>query len=221
MNYVKHLNSVFRRFSSDQSLNPTHISLYMALFQLWNMSRFADILYINRQEVMKISKIGSRATYQRCLKYLHQAKYIEYLPSYNPYKSSQIRLFIFGHGTGESSEPGNNRGAETVVSTALVPNINNNKLFKTDLNRPDSKKEVINFFIDQKWCGKEALKFYNHYSGVGWKIGGKIKIMNWKAVAENWILRADEKTRMSQDPTSQSRADFLKTSNSKDYGMPL
>ena len=61
MNYIKHLNAAFQKFIEDSRLNPTHVSLYVALFQFWNISRFADCFYINRQEVMQLSKIGSKS----------------------------------------------------------------------------------------------------------------------------------------------------------------
>lgn len=40
MNYIKHLNNIMIHFAEDDRLNPSHISLYMALFQLWNMNKF-------------------------------------------------------------------------------------------------------------------------------------------------------------------------------------
>lgn len=61
MNYIKHLNAVFQQFSMDSRLNPTHISLYVALFQFWNIHRFPEVFYINREEVMVMAKIGSKA----------------------------------------------------------------------------------------------------------------------------------------------------------------
>src|SRR5690606_25104047 len=45
VNYVKHLNGVFRQFARDSRLNPTHISLYMALFQLWNINYFQAVIF--------------------------------------------------------------------------------------------------------------------------------------------------------------------------------
>lgn len=224
MNYIKHLNAIFRRFYADQKLNPTHISLYMALFQFWNISHFSHIIFINREEVMKMSKIGSRTTYQRCLKQLHKNKYLEYFPSNNPFKNSQVKLTIFGPGSGQSSEHSDEHSYEqtdgTVVDIALVSNKNNNKQSKTSINQPKAKQEVIDFFNDQNWSEKEAVKFYNHYSAVGWKIGGRVKIQDWKAVAENWILRATEKTG-TECITRDSKVDYLKITKSGSYGKPL
>ncbi len=41
---------------------------------------------------MRISKISSKATYHKCLKNLHALGYINYEPSYNPFKGSQVFL---------------------------------------------------------------------------------------------------------------------------------
>jgi hypothetical protein len=43
VNYILHLKGVFTQFSKDNNLNPTHISLYMALFQIWNINRFTEV----------------------------------------------------------------------------------------------------------------------------------------------------------------------------------
>ena len=44
INYIKHLNTVFEQFSKDNKLNPTHISLYVTLFQHWNLNKFNNPL---------------------------------------------------------------------------------------------------------------------------------------------------------------------------------
>ena len=71
VNYIKHLKGVFLQFSKDNRLNPTHISLYVALFQIWNNNRFLEEFYINREEVMSFSKIGSKSTYHKCIRELN------------------------------------------------------------------------------------------------------------------------------------------------------
>ena len=95
MNYIKHLTGFFEKVVLDKALNPTHVSLYMALFQFWNCNRFKNPISINRDEVMRISKISSKATYHKCLKNLHSLGYINYEPSYNPFKGSHVILFNF------------------------------------------------------------------------------------------------------------------------------
>lgn len=215
MNYIKHLNAVFQKFYADQRLNTTHVSLYMALFQFWNLNRFREEFYIDRQEVMELSKIGSTATYHRCLKQMDSWDYLKYFPSHNPYKGSKIKLFNFG----TTSEQVVNE-FETSTEQALIRNTNSNKqienINKTKL--PKNENEVIDFFKKKKWPAKEAQKFYNHYQGIGWKIGGKIKIEDWQATASNWMLKANEFE--TADAVSQKK-DNLRTSKQKDYGQPL
>jgi hypothetical protein len=67
----------------------------MSLFQFWNCNRFKNPISISRDEVMRISKISSKATYHKCLKNLHSLGYINYEPSYNPFKGSHVYLFNF------------------------------------------------------------------------------------------------------------------------------
>lgn len=95
MNYIKHLTGFFEKVVADKTLNPTHISLYIALFQFWNCNRFKNPISINRDEIMRISKISSKATYHKCLKNLHELSYINYQPSYNPFKGSHVIMFNF------------------------------------------------------------------------------------------------------------------------------
>ncbi|SNZ01885.1 hypothetical protein [Flagellimonas pacifica] len=136
-NYIKHLNGVFEQFSKDNRLNPTHISLYVALFQLWNNNFFKEEFYINREEVMAFSKIGSKSTYHRCVKELDHWKYILYIPSHNPFKGSRIKMFDFGTSSGQVLYPSCPKNG-TSDGQAMVPIIkhiqtrenpkNNNKL---------------------------------------------------------------------------------------------
>ncbi|WP_395060379.1 transcriptional regulator [Flavobacterium sp.] len=95
MNYIKHLTGFFEKIVNDHSLNPTHISLYISLFQCWNTNRFQNPISITRDEVMRISKICSRATYHKCIRELHEKGYIKYEPSYNPFRGSLVYLFNF------------------------------------------------------------------------------------------------------------------------------
>ncbi|WP_282030768.1 hypothetical protein [Winogradskyella eximia] len=215
MNYIKHLNAVFQKFYADKRLNTTHVSLYMALFQFWNLNRFREEFYIDRQEVMELSKIGSTATYHRCLKQMDSWNYLKYFPSHNPYKGSKIKLFNFG----TTSEQVVNE-FETSNEQALIRNTNINKqienIIKTKL--PKNEFEVIDFFKKKKWPENEAKKFYNHYQGIGWKIGGKIKIEDWHATASNWMLKANEFETAVAVP---QKKDNLRTNKNKDYGQPL
>ena len=92
MNYIKHLTGFFEKVSIDFELNPTHISLYMAIFQLWNQNRFQNPIGISRDELMRISKISSTATFHKCIKELSTKGYVIYNPSYNPFKGSTLEV---------------------------------------------------------------------------------------------------------------------------------
>ncbi|WP_445737616.1 transcriptional regulator [Mariniflexile sp.] len=90
MNYIKHLTGFFIRIASEETIYPTHISLYLALFQSWNINRFKNPISISRDEMMKASRIASKATYHKCIKELQNMGFIDYLPSYNPYSGSEV-----------------------------------------------------------------------------------------------------------------------------------
>ncbi|RKE86629.1 hypothetical protein [Epilithonimonas arachidiradicis] len=90
MKYIKHLTGFYEKVACDSTLKPTHMSIYLALFQFWNFNRFRNPISISREEVMRISKINSKATYHKCLKNLHASGYINYQPSYNPFVGSQV-----------------------------------------------------------------------------------------------------------------------------------
>ena len=81
MNYIRHMNSFFTIVKNDAALTSSHISLYMALFQYWNYNRFQNPFPVYRENIMNLSKIGSKNTYHKCIKELHDAKYIYYHPS--------------------------------------------------------------------------------------------------------------------------------------------
>lgn len=139
VNYVKHLNAVFLQFSKDSRLNPTHISLYMALFQIWNTNRFVNVFFINREEVMRISKIGSKSTYHRCIKELSHWNYILYSPSHNPFKGSQIKMFNFGTSSEQVMYPSRTE-IETSPRQELVPIYKHIQTFKNN-----NKQDELNF----------------------------------------------------------------------------
>jgi len=129
-NYIRHLSQFYLLISEDTNLNSTHVSLYMALFQFWNLNRFKNPFYINRGDVMRLSKIGSKSTYHKCLRDLDKWKYIIYYPSHNPLKGSEIKMYNYG--TSSSQVQGqlleqNSPKIGQVLGQAEVSLINNNK----------------------------------------------------------------------------------------------
>ena len=166
MNYIKHLTGFFEKVAIDKTLNPTHVSLYIALFQFWNCNRFKNPISINRDEVMRISKISSKATYHKCLKNLHSLGYINYEPSYNPFKGSHVILFNFSDDlkpAPKSERKSKNEllfeqvneqalnksctSSETGTEQAVVPSINyiNNTNILNDKNVSNLEKHTKNF----------------------------------------------------------------------------
>ena len=125
MNYILQLSGFFQKVAVDNRLNPTHVSLYMAVFQFWNAERFQNPVTISRQELMRISKISAKATYHKCIKDLHNFGYIQYLPSYNPFKGSLVYLFDF-QSSARQVVAQDRTNIETSIEQALVPYINKN-----------------------------------------------------------------------------------------------
>jgi hypothetical protein len=214
MNYIKHLAAFFDKVSKDLRFNPTHISLYMSLFQLWNRNLFRSPISISRSELMQISKISSKGTYHKCIKELHNYGYIRYSPSYNPLRGSWVYMFNFED---TSPEPSKTQASieqavnkhKTSTRQVVGPYINNtnNKNFTNNTNeggekpaRVDLENELIErtpgtleavrkFFRDENFPDVEAEKFFNHFQGNGWQIAGKTPMQDWKASARSWILK--------------------------------
>ena len=170
-NYITHLNGALERFAADNRLNPTHISLYMALFQCWNRTYFSASFRIYRDEIMTLSKIGSKTTYYRCLKDLSRWKYIHYSPSHNLFKGCSIKMTIYWTDTGlavDHSGPTNGTGDGLAVDSsgttfgtgagpAVVPLI---KHIQTIENIKTNKKQKFlknSFFKKSKSQNSSAL----------------------------------------------------------------
>ncbi len=92
MEQVKELTNFFLAIRDDNRIGTSHISLYMALFQFYNLNGFQNPVLITRAAVMELSKIWGLATYHRCIKDLDNFGYIEYRPSFNPAIRSAVIL---------------------------------------------------------------------------------------------------------------------------------
>jgi hypothetical protein len=161
MNYIKHLTGFFDRVVPDDRLNPTHISLYLSLFQYWNINRFQNPISISRDEVMKVSKISAKATYHKCMRELHNFGYIQYVPSYNPFKGSLIYLVVFDPDyepdqKTDSRHTKKQSSVGTGTEQALVPYINNRNITN---NKNDSDAKSQTQFFEN-----ENLSFSENHS---------------------------------------------------------
>jgi hypothetical protein len=124
---------------------------------------------------------------------------------------------------GTSSGSNTGTSSEKVVEQALVPKINSNKQNK-NFNKhklPKNENEVLDFFKKEKWPAIEAKKFFNHYTSIGWKVGGKITILDWHSTAKNWMLKGEEIQKEKTLHGPSQKRDNLKIIKEKDYGQPL
>lgn len=214
MNYIKQLTAAMVLFTDDDRLNTAHVSLYLALFQLWNINRFRNPISINRTEVMKISKIGSRVTYHKCIKDLDNWSYLKYEPSHNPLKGSRVYMFNFETTPKQVvSQP-----SKQLLGQEVGPSLNHTNIKKKSKQiktmATPSLKEVKDFFENKM----EAEKFFNYYTSNGWKVGGRTPMKDWKAAARNWTIKANE---ISNGNGQVQKRDNLHTTENKDYHEPL
>jgi hypothetical protein len=86
------LTIFYNAIADDARIGATHISIYMALLQQWNINGGKSPLEIKRPEIMKAAKINARHTYNRCMNNLHDFGYINYEPSANSSVKSVVKL---------------------------------------------------------------------------------------------------------------------------------
>lgn len=89
---VEALSAFFRAIKEDNRISTSHISLYMALFDLWVQNNFQNPILVARRQVMASAKINGLATYHRCIKHLHEYGYIVYRPSHTASLKSQVSI---------------------------------------------------------------------------------------------------------------------------------
>lgn len=152
MNYIKHLTGFFNKSNQDNSISPTHISLYLALFQRWNLNRFKNPIIISREEMMATAKIKSKATYHKCMKELHERNYIIYKPSYNPYEGTEVILPDLSNNCNSQKNKTSSKFDQTEPKNELLPVATRPKFEQTELKNSqvgeqvyiDNNKTVVN-----------------------------------------------------------------------------
>lgn len=86
------LSGFYEAIKDDVRVGTTHISLYMALLQQWNIAGGRNPLSIQRSVIMKAAKINARCTFNKCINNLQEFGYITYLPSSNQFTNSTVFL---------------------------------------------------------------------------------------------------------------------------------
>ncbi len=216
MNFIKHFLGWMDKLTIDERLTPHHVSLYITLFQFWNLNHFRNPISISREELMYISKIGSVNTYAKCLKELHAWGYIRYEPSFNPQRGSKVHLFRFDTAGDQSESKGGGNADGKLEEQPMSPSLNkeNNTNIENREKIPPSEDIAIDFFLLKKSNPQEALKFFNHFKSNGWQVGGRTPMKNWQAAAEKWILNTPNFNKNEQRGN-------LQASTNKDYSEPL
>lgn len=86
------LSGFYHAIADDARIGSTHISIYMALLQQWNINGGKNPVKIERILIMKAAKINARHTYNKCINELHEFGYILYEPA--PNGSINSRVFL-------------------------------------------------------------------------------------------------------------------------------
>lgn len=175
MQQTKNIIDFFEHVIKDDRLLPSHISMYVSLFQLWSFNSFRNPFRINREDVMKVSKIKSLATYHKCIRELHQAGFIIYSPSYNSYRGSLIEMTDFELTTifeMQSFQKLKSSGDRERIFS--IP-----KFYEVEL-----------YFNERDLPSFEANEFYSFYESRDWKRSDNTLMKNWQAAARNWIFKA-------------------------------
>lgn len=172
MNQTKNIIDFFERIIKDDRLLPSHISMYVSLFQLWSFNSFRNPFRINREDVMKVSKIKSLATYHKCIRELHLAGFIIYSPSYNSYRGSLIEMTDFD--------------SEVIFESTLFQD---QKAFpgKENLFTAPMFCAVELYFNERDFPSAEAFRFYSFYQSRNWLLYNSKLMTSWEAAARNWI----------------------------------
>ena len=174
MKQSKNIISFFERVIEDDRLNPSHISMYVSLFQLWSLNQFRNPFRICREEVMNLGKIKSIATYHKCIRELYEAGFINYSPSYDSYKGSTIEIIDFDSDKADSANELENRDLLRKVELAF--------------SKP-RRDEVELYFNERDLPSTEADEFYALYQSENWKLSNKKPMKCWQAAARKWISK--------------------------------
>lgn len=239
VNYIRHLNAFFSQIPKDNRLKATNVSLYLALFHIWNQHQFRKKFPICREEVMQLSKIGSRSTYVNSLRELHEYGYIVYLPSDRPYAPSHIGIILFretqqlslfrddksgpqakvksGPHTRPKKDPRTRPGNDPYTGPNMGrfnKQLNNEKESKTTPTKKSvpNLEEITTWFLQKGHPAPEARKFFFHYEAIGWLFSGR-PITNWPAAAAKWIENIKN--------TTNDKPGQLHTNKNKSYTNPL
>jgi hypothetical protein len=85
---------LYNKIADDRRVNVWHISLFIYILVLWQKNGYADQLKVSRKQLMTGAHFGSITTYHRCINHLKELHYIVYLPTYDSYQGTIIKVVI-------------------------------------------------------------------------------------------------------------------------------
>lgn len=80
------------RIVKERDIQPTRVSVFLAMIQLWKEQKRCNPFQISRRKIMKLSGVKSIVTYHKCISELTDRGLVEYRPSYHPRMGSKISL---------------------------------------------------------------------------------------------------------------------------------
>lgn len=225
MNYITHLNAFFKKAENDVILTPYHLSLYLALFRIWNANCFEDTITINRQSIMKKAKIGSKKTYYDCLNYLDAGGYLQYIAAASRFDQAKVIMRDLSGAGSRTHHLSKTLHHESTSDTACVPDQGHftKEAYKQRVNNPPngtdghnipSLDEVIAFAQESGYSSASTHAFWHRFSTNNWRSGGK-PIRDWKALAHAYLAKVDANNNQNKNDGTDDTAEY------KDYQEPL
>lgn len=163
--------------TEDESFFPTHISLYIALLKLWHLNHYKSSFRIDREEVMKLSKIKSIATYHKCMKELDYSGFIVYSPSFNTYRGSLIDILSPSHKKEQKLSREDNQCCHIDAPKFISPSF-----FEVEL-----------YFNEKSLSSIDAKEFFDFYNQREWRRINDKAMRSWQSAARNWIMNSKNK----------------------------
>lgn len=88
VNFIRHIDVFLEIVNTVDSINYTHIAVYMSLFRQWNLSFFSNPFSPTRDEIMSYAGIKSKESFYRIIRQLHSLDLIRYYPSNSKFERS-------------------------------------------------------------------------------------------------------------------------------------
>ncbi len=88
VNFIKHLDVFHEIVGTVDSINFTHIAVYLSLFRIWNISFFNNPISPTRDEIMKYAGLKSKESFYRVIREMEALDLIRYYPSKSKFEKS-------------------------------------------------------------------------------------------------------------------------------------